>query len=345
MNLPHQSDNLRARPGEKHSFGRWCFAGAIPLLAISTLSLFLIFRSPTTGGAESSDAKTGAQTKGPDDTARAATLHKQIELLRPLHKPLGKPGPGDWLAQHKESGQTFDQYIRSQPVRPLGKRKIIYIQPIGTFTKKQRKIVQITAECLGVYFNAPVKIKEDWPLKMVPDKARRVHPTWGDKQILSTHVLDKMLRPKLPEDAACYIAFTSSDLWPGKGWNFVFGQASLRQRVGVWSIYRNGKADGTEAEYLLCLLRTLKTATHETGHMFSMYHCTAYECDMCGSNNRKESDRRDLWLGPICAAKVCWAARVDPVDRYRKLRDFCKKHGLKKEAAFYEKSIKALQGG
>lgn len=36
------------------------------------------------------------------------------------------------------------------------------------------------------------------------------------------------------------IAFTNADLWPGEGWNYVFGQASLADHVGVWSIHRYG---------------------------------------------------------------------------------------------------------
>ena len=124
---------------------------------------------------------------------------------------------------------------------------------------------------------------------MIPAAARREHPTWHVKQILSTYVLDEVLRPRLPADACAYIALTTSDLWPGEGWNFVFGQASLSERVGVWSIARNGDPHGGDAAFRLCLLRTLKTASHETGHMFSMQHCTLYECNMCGSNHQRGS--------------------------------------------------------
>ena len=67
-----------------------------------------------------------------------------------------------------------------------------------------------------------------------------------------------------------YLALTASDLWPGQGWNFVFGEASLRQRIGVWSIYRNGDP---ETDFQLCLRRTLSTASHETGHILGMAHC------------------------------------------------------------------------
>ena len=148
----------------------------------------------------------------------------------------------------------------------------------------------------------------------------------------------------LPADAAAYIAFTASDLWPGAGWNFVFGQASLRERVGVWSIHRNGDPAESEASFRLCLLRTMKTAVHETGHIFSMRHCTAYECCMCGSNHRAESDRRPVLLCPECMAKVCWATRTDPIARYEKLAEFCRTHGLADAAEGYGKCLAALRG-
>ena len=33
---------------------------------------------------------------------------------------------------------------------------------------------------------------------------------------------------------------------------------------------------------------------HETGHMFSMRHCTKYECLMSGTNHLNETDRRPI---------------------------------------------------
>ena len=281
-----------------------------------------------------------------EDQQWAAKLAPAVEKLRPLHQRLGKPQAGDWRAGpgRLERGQTFGQYLACRPVTPRGRRNTLYIQPLGEFTKTQRKIVTLTADFMGPYFNTPVKVQEDLPLSIIPRQARRTHPSWGVKQILTTYVLDSVLKPRLPKDAAAYLALTPSDLWPGKGWNFVFGQASLRERVGVWSIYRNGDPDKDEASFRLCLLRTLKTATHETGHMFSMRHCIAYECNMCGSNHRVESDRRPLALCPECMAKVCWAARIDPLRRYAKLSAFCKANGLAAEAESYGKSIRALGG-
>ncbi len=280
----------------------------------------------------------GASCSAGDD--RLPAIRAAMERLRPLATKMGKPRPGDWLAHHKESGQTFEEYLASEPTGPTKERRTIYVQPLGDFTKPQRRIITLTADFMGRYFALPVKVQGDLPLSLIPDRARRVHPSWGVKQILTSYVRDDVLKPRLPKDAVAYIAFTASDLWPGEGWNFVFGEASLSERVGVWSIFRNGDP---EKEADLCLLRTIKTATHETGHMFGMYHCTAYECNMCGSNSRPESDRRPLACCPECVAKLWWITGAEPVPRYRTLAEFCKEHGRKPEQDFYEKAIKAVE--
>jgi archaemetzincin len=287
-----------------------------------------------------------ACAESPDSSSKAyskANLYASISRTKPLHKKISKPAPGDWLAQHNEKGQTFQQYLNANPVTPDKKRNIIYILPVGDFTEEQEKIIKLTADFMSRYFNLATVIQDKLALSAIPDSAKRTHPTWGDKQVLTTYVLNNVLKPRLPDNAAVYLAFTSSDLWPGQGWNFVFGQASTRARVGVWSIYRNGDPSKDDDSFKLCLMRTMKTAVHETGHMFTMMHCTLYECCMCGSNHREESDRRPVWLCPQCMPKVCWATKVDPVKRYEKLAEFCRKNGFKEEKEFYEKSIKTLQ--
>ena len=262
--------------------------------------------------------------------------------LLPLHTRLGPPQPGDWLAEHPEPLQTFQHYVRSRPVIPDKKRRVIYVQPLGDFTPTQRKILNITAEYMRVYFSLPVETRDDLPLRSIPASARRKHPSWGMNQILSTYILDDVLKPRLPNDAMAMIALTASDLWPGEGWNFVFGQASLVDRVGVWSIYRYGDPAESQESFQRCLIRTLKVSTHETGHMFSMGHCTLFECNMCGSNSLVESDAQPSWLCPYCMAKLCWATGASPERQYERLAAFSKARGLKKEQEFYEKSLEAL---
>jgi archaemetzincin len=280
-------------------------------------------------------AATSAQpARAVRDAARLATLETLIERLRPLALPLAKPGPGDWLAVHPdEPGQTFREYVAGRPVMLTAERSILYVQPLGTFTKSQRKIVEAAAEFLGLYYNARVKITADLAFGKIPADSRRTSSLTGEEQILTGYILENVLAARLPKDAAAMIAFTATDLWPGAGWNFVFGQAQLHDRVGVWSIKRFGDPDADEAAYRLCLTRTIKLAAHETGHMFSMLHCRAYSCCMCGGNSLPECDGHPLEVCPECVAKVWWATGADPAGRYRKLEEFCR----------HEKCLKAIE--
>jgi archaemetzincin len=269
-------------------------------------------------------------------------LKKSRTALEPLAAKINEPGPNDWLARHRETGQTFEEYLRCDPVKPEGRRRILYVRPIGEFTAQQQVVLRKTAEFLGLFYGVPVAINAALSASVIPPKARRVHPSWGDKQILTTYAMDEVLRPKLPADAAAVLAFTASDLWPGENWNFVFGQADLRDRVGVWSLYRFGNPDESPAAFTLCLRRTLKLAVHETGHMFSILHCTAYQCGMCGSNHLGETDQRPLHFCPECTVKVCWATQTDPVQHCARLRAFLESAGIRDEADFYRRAEEAL---
>jgi archaemetzincin len=288
-----------------------------------------------------------ADSAAPAHDAESATRLKGVmKRLEPLHTRPVAPRPGDWLAEHDEPGQSFDDYLAAKPVvpdAPGGQRRTLYVQPLGALSTKERTIVELSADYLERVFGLPVTMAQELPLSLVPPSARRVHPEWRSRQILTSYVLESILKPRLPDDAAAYISFTASDLWPGEGWNFVFGQASLTDRVGVWSMHRHGDPSASQESFRLALMRTLKVAVHETGHMFSMRHCTAYECVMAGSNNLEESDRHPLWLCPECFAKLAWAARLDPIARYQSLLAFSEQHGLRVEAELYRRSLAALE--
>jgi archaemetzincin len=261
------------------------------------------------------------------------------QKLRPLADPLPPPRPGDWLAEHDEPGQTFAEYLNARPVRKGDKLHTVYLCLVGDFTEAQRRILHLTQDYLALFFDCPVKVRRQIALASIPARAKRTHPSWGDPQVLTGYILHDVLEPERPDDALAYLALTASDLWPGKGWNFVFGEASLRQRIGVWSIYRNGEP---ETDFRLCLRRTLRTASHETGHILGLAHCTAYLCLMNGSNHQEEKDRRPMHLCPVCLRKLCWNLRVEPVPYLTKLKGFCERKGLDAESRWYERAIAAL---
>lgn len=310
--------------------------------------LSIIFSFAIASGCNRTAEKTQKQpaTNAPREFASGPDVDRMkaaIDAVKSLHKPMGEPLPGDWLTSYSEDGQTFAQYLGSKKTLPGGKRRVLYVQPLGAFTDTQRKVIALTAKYMEVFFNLPVKLQSEKPLPIIPESARRIHPAWGDKQILTSYLLTEVLRPHLPDDAHALIAFTASDLYPGEEMNFVFGQASLSERVGVWSLYRLGAPERSADDFKLFLLPTLKIATHETGHMFSFLHCTKYECNMNGTNHLGETDRHPLDACPECMAKICWATDYNPRVRYERLAAFCLEQGLTLEQQFFKEGAAAVK--
>ena len=280
---------------------------------------------------------------GPAAEPKERTFAEVESRLRPIATPLAKPEPGDWLAEHKEDGQTFAAYLRAKPVRKSAQQRTIYICLLGDFSPEQNKVLETTQKYLEIFYQVPVKVHKKMTVADVPARARRIHPTWGGEQILSTYVLDEVLKPDRPDDALAYLAFTSSDLFPDPTWNFVFGQASLRERTGVWSLHRNGDPAKGEKAYQLCLRRTLHTASHETGHILTIQHCTAFDCNMNGVNSQDEGDRKPLTMCPVCLRKVCWNLQVEPVKYLGELESFCREQKLTAEADWYHDAAAVLR--
>jgi len=315
---------------------------AISVLAAAVLTAVILAAAPGTRDPASSTGPASRPARQFGDRRRIEPLANQVEKLRPLARPLGQPQPGQWLHDHPEPGQTFGQYVEAGAVVPSAQRCTIYVQPMGDFDQTQRRIVDKASQFLAIYYGLEVKTLDTMPLSVIPLDERRMHPQLGNVQIRTGYVLEDVLLPHMPKDAFALIALTTADLWPGEDWNFVFGSASLQKRVGVWSLYRFGNPGAGPEQYKLALLRTLKTASHESGHMFGMLHCTAYQCNMCGSNSQEERDDRPLAMCPECLAKLCWAAGCDPVERFDRLREFYLVNGLAGEAQYCDRALEAL---
>lgn len=250
------------------------------------------------------------------------------EAITNLHYELGAPQPGDWLDQHEEKGQTFEEYLKADPVRPSTQRNKLYVQKLGELDSSEQRVIELTAEYLGIYYQIEVVVLDAIPLDSasIPSGSQRRH--LGHKQYHTKYILYDILKPNLPDSAAAYIAFTAADLYPDPNWNFVFGQASVKDRVGVWSIHRYGVPSAGDEAFKEVLFRAMKVASHETGHMFTMRHCIDYECNMNGSNSLVESDNKPPYLCPECMAKMKWNLNLDEVRRFNEIDDFYGDHGV-----------------
>ena len=152
----------------------------------------------------------------------------------------------------------------------------------------------------------------------------RKNPYGGQQQLLTTDIL-ALLQQQLPADAYCMLGITMIDLYPDPAWNFVFGQAALRERVGVYSF----------ARYEGDPRRSCKVLAHETSHMFGIEHCIYFRCVLNGSNHLAESDARPMHLCPVDLRKLQWSVGFDVMERYRRLSSVAKKAGFRDEAEWY----------
>ncbi len=249
---------------------------------------------------------------------------------------IAEPRPGEWLFHFHEPGQSYEDYTRSNPVRISEKRRVLVFQPVGPFSHTERDIISKAAAFAGIWFDLPTRVEQ--AVKLPQNGWHRVRRFPGHdrpiRQYKTGYFLHELLPPRLPEDAVCYLAITMVDLYPDEHWNFVFGQASLSDRVGVYSMARYFPALQGVA-----LRRSCKVLAHEVGHVFGLAHCTTYQCAMNGSNSLEESDRRPLRLCPICLKKIQWNRGLDSIRRYKKLQAFYDKHYLKGEAAWIGKRL------
>lgn len=203
----------------------------------------------------------------PEDVRRAFLPDEDFE-------PIPVPGPNDWLAVHDEPGQTFLDFVKSRPNRPDAVRNTICLQPLEDFQRSNAPPIDKLVQFTEAFFAMKVEVL---PL-LAASSGRittRINPYTHQEQLLTRDIL-RLLAENLPGNAFCVVAITMRDLYPRPSWNFVFGEASLRDRVGVYSFARYDPQlhgiNSSDLDYLI-LRRSCKVLAHETSHMFGILHC------------------------------------------------------------------------
>ncbi len=322
------------------------------LMLIGIAACFLTGALVMTGASPMAQVQNGDFVP-PDRDARRAATGSTRQLSRTMRKalveselfqPIPTPRPGDWLDAHHEPGQTFAQFARSRPNRPDQARNTLYFVPLGDYDETVGPELKSLERFARAFFGMPVKTLPVRSLDGLPIKVRQRSD--GPKQLLSTDVL-AWLKPILPDDAYCLLAITMEDLYPDEKWNYVFGQASLNDRVGVYSFIRytpefHGEVSDTSHRKTI-LRRSCKVLAHETGHMFGIRHCVHFHCLMNGSNNLSEADRQPLHLCPVCLRKLHFGAQFDVPRRYESLRQFSEEAKWQDEADWMAARLQQLQ--
>jgi archaemetzincin len=244
-----------------------------------------------------------------------------------------------WLSLFPEAPQTLENYQNSNPVRPAPERKTIVIQPLGNWNEQRE--LRVLKDYAEIFFQLPARLEKPLSLNSVENQARGSGATnrVGGKQYHSTSIINQILIPRVPRDAVLYFGVTNVDLYTD-GLNFVFGQAALKERAGVYSLCRyrpefwNAKPGPHDDK--MALRRACQILNHETGHMFGITHCVFYRCSMNGSNSLEEADSAPIEFCPVCHSKLQWNIGFDAKKRFAELRDFFTAHGLADEAKLYK---------
>lgn len=271
-----------------------------------------------------------------DTSKLAPELRRAFEPAVGFFEPPLPPGEDDWLAAHPEPGQTYDQYTASDPNRPDAERRTLYLLPIGELAGDGAPPLEPLVAVMHAFYGLEVKMLPAITLADTGAKTR-VNEYTRKPQALSPDIL-RWMSWQVPKDAYGVVGITMVDLYPEESWNFVFGQASLTERVGVQSFARYDPAffgDPRPADWeQLVLRRATWTMIHETGHMFGLAHCVHWRCIMGGSNNQDESDHAPLHVCPVCARKLWYALRYDPLAREQALAAATAAAGLADEATW-----------
>lgn len=249
----------------------------------------------------------------------------------------------DYLGFRLEKGQTFNDFVQSKYNRPNKFRNKIYIQPLGKFSNKQKGLLEILSEYINIRFTLPTLIL---PIIEIDSSQmpRRVNSYTNTHQTLTTDIFTLLKEKRLPIDAYCVLAITTEDLYCGLLTSiFTFGQASLTDRVGVYSLLRVDPKfytnSPTENDEETLLKRCCKVAVHEIAHMFGLKHCIFFNCLMNPANYLEALDFISLHFCPICLHKLLFSIGFDPLEQYQKLSLFYQKTKLYYEASWIENCI------
>ncbi|XP_071094483.1 archaemetzincin-2-like [Haliotis cracherodii] len=250
---------------------------------------------------------------------------------------------------------------------PKGK---IYIVPVGNFDEVSCIALEDLIDYAGRFLCVPVTTLPGLNLKVIEDKVvleehdgecelESRYSEESQHQQLSISSVLPLLRDKVPEDALCVIGLTMYDLYGEDSDLFMSGLASASQKVAVFSIFRYDPRltfstefwyDIKETEDVsdkdrkrLVLQRSCKLVVHEIGHLLRIDHCIYFDCCMNGSGHLAEDFRQPMHLCPVDLHKLQVLTGLDVTDRYEKLLEFCKKHGMECEAAWVEKRILFIQ--
>ncbi|RLE53829.1 MAG: archemetzincin [Candidatus Methanomethylicota archaeon] len=176
-------------------------------------------------------------------------------------------------------------------------RKItVLIQPIGHVDKHSIKQLAEDLNSKLEFFTTTISTYE-FPLPKDAYNPLR-------KQYYSPIILKKLCTKLLKEPFNRILGVVDVDLYV-KGLNFIFGEAQLKGKCAIISLYRlEPEFYGETENSNLFHERALKEAVHELGHTLGLFHCPNKFCVMHFSNSIWDTDVKSYNYCSKCKVKL-----------------------------------------
>lgn len=313
------------------------------------------------------------------DTLKAKTL-----LSQKAETALGEPKKGCWRDRYKgeETHQTFEMFLEGgykEENPPL------MVVKVGNFTETDDKIIGIACDCLRIFhcietilveqpydfeklhseYTSKIICPESYSQKrkdeLLADFQKEVQKTFPRKENnheqylfdMFSQMVELQIGERTEPKQKKVLAFTDKDLFTHQLKGFVFGAAFIGGRYGVFSKSRFGDSQQGPKAFEKVLLRMMKIATHEFGHLRGFRHCTDYECNMGGYMSLDELNTAPLLFCSEDSAKVCLQSNVSLNKYYNNIlkffEGFNEKYGLtcdfSKEVLALKSRLKAINKG
>ena len=179
-------------------------------------------------------------------------------------------------------------------MKPLFASKIeqLLIVPFGSI---QREVLDFLQGELARRFSFNVKVTGAEPIPQYAFNPKR-------NQYHSTKILERLKGQRIKDEQI--LGIVDCDLYVPE-LNFVFGEADIGGKACVISLVRlRQEYYGLPKNDNLFLLRTLKEAIHEIGHLYRLGHCADPKCIMHFSNSLRDTDIKGPDFCDRCKLKL-----------------------------------------
>lgn len=263
-------------------------------------------------------------------------------------------GPTGWRARFDEPGQSYIDYLGTEPRRPTADAQNLYLLPLGEMGTAFVVDAEVTyivrtpapeqmAALLTAYFGLPARVLPQQALNGVaePERIRQGHEQFRAQRLFEATA------SIMPDDAYSMTTLMVQDVFfdDAQAWGYGFGQH--RDGQAVVSFARidpvvSGLA--REPDVLERLpLRAFTLLVHEVGHTFGFEHCTEHRCVMNGIEDLAELDETPLHLCPECLRKLLYLHPTDPIARYQALSALYGTLGLDDPRQWTDARLRSLE--